>query len=86
METSGDIARDAGALHKVAIRPESLVEHSPEDPTMDRLEAVAHVWKRTADDDRHRIVEEGGLHFLLNLDDRDVIGFVDCRSEVARRS
>ena len=76
METSGDIARDAGALHKVAIRPESLVEHSPEDPTVNRLEAVAHVRKCTADDDRHRIVEEGGLHFLLNLDDRDVIGFV----------
>ena len=43
---------------------------------MDRLETVAHVRERTTDDDRHRIVEEGRLHFLLNLDDRDVIGLI----------
>ena len=37
---------------------------------MDRLQAVANIRQRAADDDAHRIVEVGGLH-LLDDGDRD---------------
>ena len=38
---------------------------------MHGLEAVARVGQRPLDDDRHRVVEEGALHLLLELDRLD---------------
>ena len=35
------------------------------------LEAVADIGKCSTDDDRHRVLEERALHFLLDLDGLD---------------
>ncbi len=40
---------------------------------MHRLETVAHVGQRPADDDRHGVVEKGLLHLGLNLDGLDAL-------------
>ena len=43
-----------------------------EDSAVDRLQPVAHVGQRAADDHAHRVVEIGGLHLLDDGDGRDV--------------
>ena len=42
--------------------------HTIEYASMHGLESVTHIWKRTSHDYRHRIVDIGGLHFLLDID------------------
>jgi len=71
-----DMARRAGALDVVAVGPEALHVHRPQDAAVHRLEAVACVRKRTGHDDRHRVVQEGALHLLLDLDDLDGVARV----------
>ena len=63
-----DVARDTGALDAVAVGAIPRVEHAPENAAMHRLETIAHVGQRAADDDRHRVVQEGAFHLLLDLD------------------
>ena len=43
-----------------------------EDAAVDRLQAVAHVGQRAADDHRHGIIEVAGLHLLDDGDGGDV--------------
>ena len=43
-----------------------------EDPAVNRLEAVANVRKRTADDHAHRVIEVAGLHLVDDGDGVDV--------------
>ena len=42
--------------------------HTIEYASMHGLESVTHIWKRTSHDYRHRIVDIGGLHLLLDVD------------------
>ena len=49
----------AARLAARAVGPQAALEHRPQDPAMDRLQAVADVGQGAADDDRHRVVEEG---------------------------
>ena len=66
-----DAADDVGRLPVRPVGAQALLEHRPEDPAVDRLQAVAHVGERAADDDRHRVVEVGALDLLLELDGLD---------------
>ena len=66
-----DVTDDAGALHVAAVGPEAAVEHRVEDLAVYRLEAVAHVRQRAADDDAHRVVEVRALHLDLEADRLD---------------
>src|SRR5438034_702720 len=54
------------------IRPEAPLEHRPEHPAVHGLQTVTHLGERSADDDRHRVVEVGALDLLLELDRFDV--------------
>ncbi len=71
MEAAHDIAHHLGALGVRTIRPEPGVGHPVEDATVHRLQAVPHVGKRSRHDDGHRVLEEGALHLLLDLDRLD---------------
>jgi hypothetical protein len=62
------LAGDSRALHRRAIGKGAQVVHAPEDATVDGLEPVARVGKRTRHDDGHRVVEERAFHLLLDLD------------------
>ena len=66
-----DVADHLGALGVGSVGQQPLVVHRVEDPAVDRLQAVPHVGQGPRHDDRHRVLEEGALHLLLDLDGLD---------------
>ena len=60
-----DLADDEGALAERAVGLEAVLVHREQHAAMDRLEAVARVGQGPPHDDRHRVVEVGRLHLLL---------------------
>ena len=66
-----DVTDDARALREAAVGAVAAVVHRVEHPAVHRLEAVAYVGQRAADDDRHRVVDVGALHRGLQLDRLD---------------
>ncbi len=65
------VADDARALREAAVGAVAAVVHRVEHPAVHRLQAVAYVGQRAADDDRHRVVDVGALHRGLQLDGLD---------------
>jgi hypothetical protein len=65
------VAGDACALHVRPVGPGPEVVHAVEDPAVHGLEAVAGIREGARRDDRHRVVQEGALHLLLDLDGLD---------------
>ena len=63
-----DLAGHPCALHGGPVWTGPEVVHAPEDPAMDGLEAVTGVGQCPGHDDGHGVVQEGLLHFLLDLD------------------
>jgi len=64
----------ANRRYRLTVRPvraQARFEHRPQDPAVDRLQAVADVRERPSDDDRHRVVEVGALDLLLEPDGLD---------------
>ena len=61
------VADDVGALHVGAARPVAVRPHRVEDAAVHGLQPVAHIGKRTRDDDVHRVAEEARAHLLLEL-------------------
>ena len=59
------LADDLCALGVGASGAEAELVHRVEHAAMNRLQAVAHVGQRAADDHRHRVVEVRGAHLLL---------------------
>jgi hypothetical protein len=64
------LADHAGRLLEAARREQALLLHRVEDPPVDRLQAVAHVGQRAADDHRHRVVEERAPDLVLDVHGR----------------
>ena len=71
------LADDPRALRVAPRRPEAELAHPEEDAAVDRLEAVAHVRQGAADDHRHRVVEVGGAHLVLERARLDVAAAED---------
>ena len=63
-----DVADHAGRLAVGLVPVVAVLVHRVEDAAMHRLEAVAHVGQRAADDHAHRVVEVGAFHLLLDGD------------------
>ncbi len=57
------VADDARALHVRAVEDDVRLVHRVQDAAMDRLQPVADVRKRPADDHAHRVIEVGMPHF-----------------------
>ena len=75
-----DVADDAARLAVGAAGDIAGFLAGVEDAAVDRLQAVADVGQRAADDDRHRVIEVAGLHLLDDGDGGNVaVGFVDRR-------
>ena len=62
------VADDARRLHMLAVPVVAALVHRVEDAAVHRLQPVAHVRQRAADDHAHRVIEIGALHLL---DDRN---------------
>jgi len=48
--------------------------HGEQDATMNRFEAVAHVWKGPTDDHAHRVIEVTASHLVFEIDRDDFLG------------
>ena len=62
------LADDRRALAVRRAGREAHLVHRVQDPPMDRLEPVAHVRQRPADDDAHRVVEVRAAELVLDGD------------------
>src|SRR5262245_58712840 len=78
MEARHCVTGDTSTFHKGTVGTEALLLHVPDDPAVDRLETVAHVREGARHDDRHRVVEEGVLHLLLQRDRTDRVARFGC--------
>ena len=58
----------------------SHLVHSKQYPTVHRLKAVSHIRQRPGNNHRHRIIDVGGFHFLLDVDFNDFFAFVRIHS------
>src|SRR5690606_36032862 len=56
--------------------------HREQDPPVHWLQPVAQVRNRATDDDRHRVIEIGGTHLLLDGDGRSGMGVTRRLGEV----
>ena len=74
VEVAHDVADHARALREAAIGAVSAVVHGVQHTPVNRLEAVANIRQSTADNDRHRVVQVGPLHFGIEVDLVDASG------------
>ena len=69
VELTEYVSHDTGRLTGRFVGVEvQLGAHIVEDASMHRFESVPHVGKRTRYDHRHRIIDVGRLHLLLDVD------------------
>ena len=73
------LADHAGALGVALVVVQPLGVHRVEDAAVHRLQAVAHVGERAADDHRHRVVEIRLAHLVFDVD----LGAVGSPAEAA---
>ena len=72
VELTEHVADDTCRLTRGSVRIEiQLGAHVVEDTAMHGLQTVPHIGKRTRYDDRHRIVDVGRLHLLLDVNGDD---------------
>ena len=62
-----NFTNDTGRFFVRFIRRYPQLAHAVKNSSVYRLQAVAHVRQGTADDDAHRVVDIGLLHFVMNL-------------------
>ena len=66
------VADDLGGLAIGPASDEAAFLAGEQDAAVDRLQAVAHVGQRTADDHAHRVIEVAGLHLVDDVDAREL--------------
>ena len=64
---SHHLADDLGALAVRPVRCQAHLTHPVKDPAMHRLQAVADVRQRTADDHAHRVIEIRPAHLVFDV-------------------
>src|ERR1019366_1870222 len=74
MVLAEDLTDHRGALLVARPGGHPGVEHCPEDAALRRLETVANVRERAADDHAHRVVHVGRAHLGLEFDGMDLAG------------
>jgi hypothetical protein len=84
-----DLPHGLGRLLVLAVRTQTLLVHPVDDSALHGLETVARVGERSCRDDRHRVIQEGAFHLLLDLDGLDVafeclLGVVRHRRQMSR--
>ena len=73
VQAAHDLADDAGALHVPAVGAQVHLVHRVEDAALDRLEPVSRVGQRPGVDDGVGVLEERGLHLVLDVGVEDVL-------------
>ena len=80
VELAHHLAGDAGALDVTAVGAQAHLGHLVQDASLHGLQAVAGVGERPRVDDGVRVLEEGALHLLGDVDVLDAltVGEADC--------
>ena len=73
VQLAHDLADDAGALHIAAVGAQAHLVHLVDDAAVHRLHAVAGVRQGAGVDHRVRVLEEGALHFVDDVDVEDLL-------------
>ncbi len=73
VELAHDLADDTGALHVAAVGAQAHLVHLVHDAPVHRLHAVPGVGQGTGVDHRVRVLEEGALHFVDDVDVEDLL-------------
>ena len=68
MVVTHNVTDDLRRLRVLLIELEAHLLHAIEDAAVNWLQAIADIRQRTADDDRHGVVEIRPAHLLLNID------------------
>ncbi len=61
------LADDGGAFRGRGVRPQPEIVHRQKDAPLRRLQTIAHVRQRPADDDAHRVAEIAVLQLVFDL-------------------
>jgi len=69
------LPHDTGALLIGTVAQDAEVLHAEEHPAVHRLQAIAHIGQRPAHDHRHRVIDVGGAHLVLDVDRDDLLSF-----------
>ena len=67
------LTNDTGTFLVRFVACVSNAHHTVEYSAMDRFETVAHIREGTSHNHRHRIVDVGRLHLLLDVDFNDSV-------------
>ena len=70
-----NFADDRGGFAVTRLRGETQLTHCVKHAAVDGFETVAHVRQSAGDDDTHRVVEVGLLHFLFQDARPDIADF-----------
>ena len=62
------VARDLRAFHPGRVRPQVQIVHRDENAPLRRLETIADIGQRTADNDAHRVGQIARPHLVLNVE------------------
>ena len=83
MVPAKDVADAGRRFFEGLIRSQAIFVHGVQNTPVNRLEAIAHVGKRSSDDDRHCVVNIRRLHLLHELGlynrlfgEHDVLGLI----------
>ena len=68
VELTHHVTDDTGTLRECLVGAVAAVEHGVDHAAVHGLQAVAHIGQGSPDDDAHRVVEVGALHFELQVD------------------
>ena len=74
MVLTQDFAGDLGALARGPVGVQPHLVHAEQDAAMHRLQAVADIGQRAADDHAHGVIEIRPLHLVFDVDGNDVLG------------
>ena len=68
-----DVSDDTGTLLCRLVAAYAQLVHSEQHAALNRLKTVSYVWKRTAHNNAHRIVDIRLPHLLVNLDGNNLV-------------
>ena len=72
MELTHDVADDAGGLLGGAVKVQPHLVHHVKNAAMHRLQTVADVGQRAADDHAHGVIEVRALHLVFDVDGNQI--------------
>ena len=72
MVVTRGVAADLRALHVLLRRIERKLMHRIKNAALGRFQTITDIRQRTGNDDGHRVVEEGVLHFFSDRDGADI--------------